>query len=171
PSFSHVLLDVAAEEAVERRVDDRRGDHQPDDARGPEAPHEIVQRLGTHRPLACEGLHGGRDGVVHHELVAAAHQPSHHVGPHAPETNHAHLHIQPLLSTRRTKSRPSQCSAWSQKKVKRIGATCSAATGMSTKSTPTTVDVEAVSVTTAQSLMDHRRRNAAPAWIRMVAPG
>ena len=66
------------------------------------------------------------------------------------------------------KSRPSQCTAVVQKKVKRTGAFCSAGTRMSTYSWPVPMDVESVSWACFHSLQVQYNRNGEAAWIRKV---
>src|SRR5437870_306479 len=78
--------------ALERRIDDARRDHEPDDARLGELFDEGVQRRGAGRALAHESLYGGRRDVVHHAGVAPAEQATHHVRAHATQPDHADLH-------------------------------------------------------------------------------
>src|SRR5207247_2610482 len=88
--------DVAAlevwDEALERRVDDARRDHEPDDARLGELRDEGVHRRGAARALAHESLDRGRRDVVHHAGMAAAHETTHHVRAHATQPDHTDLH-------------------------------------------------------------------------------
>ncbi len=68
------------------------------------------------------------------------------------------------------KSRPSQCPAVVQKKVKRTGAFCPAGTRMSTYSWPVPMDVESVSWACCHSSQVQCNRNGEAAWIRKVPP-
>ena len=84
------------DELVERRVDDRGRDHDADRARRPRACATKSSIDGA--PVApspssaaiASALH-----VVDDAVVAAAHQAPDHVGPHAPQSDHAHLHLRP----------------------------------------------------------------------------
>src|SRR4051794_37842861 len=99
-----VVLVEQRDELVERRVDDRGRDHDADAPRLLELRDEVLHRLGAGRALALErGDRVGAD-VVDDAVVAAAHQPADHVGPHAPQSDHAHLHLRPpgRLVVRRT---------------------------------------------------------------------
>jgi hypothetical protein len=62
------------------------------DPRLPEASDEIVERCGAVGTFPGERLHRVLRDIVHYALVTAAHEAPHHVGAHAPETDHADLH-------------------------------------------------------------------------------
>ncbi len=76
----------------------------------------------------------------------------------------------PPRSTPTWKSRPSQCPAVVQKKVKRTGAFCPAGTRMSANSWPVPMDAEPVSWACFHSSQVQCNRNGEAAWIRRVAP-
>src|SRR5438132_13680277 len=88
--------DVAAlevgDEALERRIDDGRRYHQPDDPWLRELLDEGVQCGCAARTLTHERLHGGCRYVVHHAGVPAADETTHHVRSHATQPDHADLH-------------------------------------------------------------------------------
>ncbi len=80
-------------EVGDGRVDDRGRDHQPDRARLRERGHERANRVGPGRAFSSQRLHRVRGTIEDDALVAAAHEPPHHVAAHAPETDHAELHV------------------------------------------------------------------------------
>ena len=56
---------------------------------------ELVERARARRALGLEPRDRVLAAVVDHAVVAAAHQAPDHVGPHAPQSDHAHLHLRP----------------------------------------------------------------------------
>src|SRR5207245_10714469 len=53
---------------------------------------EVVERRGSGGAFARQLLHNGIVPVVHHALVAAAQQATHHVGAHSSQADHSQLH-------------------------------------------------------------------------------
>ena len=88
----HVTGVERGEERVERGIDSRRGHHQPDGARLGEPRRQIVQQGRTDGTLCGQRVHRRRRYVVYDALVAATHEATHHVGAHAPESDHPQLH-------------------------------------------------------------------------------
>jgi hypothetical protein len=77
----------------EQGIDCRRGHHQPDCARHLQRIDELPQGRSArcaHRDEAGDAL-GGL--VMHHAIMIAAQQAGHHAGPHAPQSDHADLHL------------------------------------------------------------------------------
>src|SRR2546425_8408675 len=94
--ISAVNQDVALREfrrkLRNRAVHHGGGDHQPDRARRLEFLHEFVERAGGGRAFTSHLFHRVRAAIEDNALVAAAHQPAHHVGSHPAETDHSELH-------------------------------------------------------------------------------
>ena len=85
--------DVARREHLreigDRRVDEGGGHHDPHRSRLGELRHEVFEAVATDRAFAGQPLHRIRAHVVDDALVSGLHQPPHHVGAHAAETDHA----------------------------------------------------------------------------------
>src|SRR5262249_46405021 len=119
PAVHH---DVAAlevwDEALERRIDDGRRDHQPDDPGLRELLDEGVQRGRAARTLTYARLHGGCRDVVHHAGVPAADETTHHVRSHATQTDHPDLHVQSPQCRARARASVSRAAATTRSGVK-----------------------------------------------------
>ena len=79
-------------EAGDRVVDERGRDHDADAARRRQRADELLQRAGAGAPLAREPGDGIGADVVDDAVVATAHEPAHHVGAHAAQSDHPNLH-------------------------------------------------------------------------------
>src|SRR5271165_5129162 len=86
-----------ADEFVERGVDNRGGNHEPDGAGFAEFLDEFVERAGAGGAFGGELLDGVGAAIVDHGLVAVFLQPADHVGAHSSETDHSELHFCWLL--------------------------------------------------------------------------
>ncbi len=76
-------------EVVERRVDHRRGHHQPHRARLLQFRDQIFERCRTRDAFLLQPVHRCRLHVVSDTLLTALRQASHHVRAHASQSNHA----------------------------------------------------------------------------------
>ena len=83
-------------ELVEYRPDSRGRHHHADGSGLMKTLHEFGKRSGSAGAFSYEGIHGLRRSIVHHAGVSTPHEAPHHVGTHAPETDHAELHRVPL---------------------------------------------------------------------------
>jgi len=72
-----------------------RGHHQPDGAWASQAGGQVLQRGRPDGARMQECLDGLRVRVVDHTFVASPRQAPHHVGAHAPQSNHPELHPEP----------------------------------------------------------------------------
>jgi hypothetical protein len=89
--------DVATLQHFAQGIDRGFGDgagrqHDPDRARRLKLLHKGSQVLAGCGPFAGQLRHTGGVGVVHHTLVAVAHQSAHNVAAHSAEANHSKLH-------------------------------------------------------------------------------
>jgi hypothetical protein len=73
-------------------VDERGRDHDADAARRRQRADELLQRAGAGASLSREPGDGIRADVVDDAVVATAHEPAHHVGAHAAQSDHPNLH-------------------------------------------------------------------------------
>src|SRR5208337_2939409 len=70
---------------------DRRGHHQPDGAGRREFLDKVRERRGAGGLFPGELINGGCGAVINHAGVPVVHQPPHHVGAHAAESDHTEL--------------------------------------------------------------------------------
>ena len=81
-------------------IDEGRRNHQPDRTRSHQRGDQLLQRGRAGGALRRQPIDGGRLHVVDDAGVITAHQPAHHVGPHASESDHTDLHFLAPLQSR-----------------------------------------------------------------------
>ncbi len=77
---------------LERGIDDRRRHHQPHHPWRRERRDEVLRGRRADGTFGAESVHRIPGEIVDDALMAAAHQPAHPVGAHAPEPDHSELH-------------------------------------------------------------------------------
>jgi hypothetical protein len=76
----------------DHRIDQCRRHHDPHGPRRRESAHQLRRAGGRLRAVRGDRAHRRGGAVVRHALMAGLQQPTHHVGAHAPESDHPYAH-------------------------------------------------------------------------------